>query len=53
MQNTIASFKLASYSPDILIEIPKDLCTIYEFERAKEMIEVGRIETEKILDSLV
>ena len=53
MQNTIASFKLASYSPDILIEIPKDLCTIYEFERAKEMIEVGRIETEKVLDSLV
>ncbi|PLX87752.1 MAG: serine protease [Desulfuromonas sp.] len=50
MQSTIASFKLAAYSPDIVIEIPKAICTIYEFERAKELIEVGRAETERVLD---
>ena len=44
MQSTIASFKLADYRPDILIEIPKDVCTIYEFERATELIEIGRQE---------
>lgn len=44
MQSTIANFKLAAYKPDILIEIPKDVCSIYEFERAKELIEVGRRE---------
>ncbi|MFK5927075.1 MAG: patatin-like phospholipase family protein [Desulfuromusa sp.] len=44
MQSTIASFKLASYSPDIVIEIPKDACNIYEFERAAELIEIGRRE---------
>ena len=44
MQSTIANFKLAAYKPDILIEIPKDVCSIYEFERANELIEVGRRE---------
>ena len=42
MQSTIASFKLAAYQPDLLVEIPKDVCTIYEFERAEELIEIGR-----------
>jgi len=45
MQLTIANFKLAAYRPDILIEIPKDVCNIYEFERAGELIEIGRRET--------
>ena len=44
MQSAIASFKLADYKPDILIEIPKDICSIYEFERATELIEIGRYE---------
>ena len=44
MQSTIANFKLAAYMPDILIEIPKDVCSIYEFERASELIEIGRRE---------
>ena len=33
MQSTIANFKLAGHSPDVLIELPKNICTIYEFER--------------------
>ena len=45
MQSTITNFKLAAYKPDILIEIPKDVCTMYEFERAEELIEIGRRET--------
>ncbi|HEY5674720.1 MAG TPA: patatin-like phospholipase family protein [Malonomonas sp.] len=49
MQNSIARFKLASYSPEILIEIPRDICTIYEFDRAKELIQIGRQLTEKAL----
>jgi len=52
MQGTIAAFKLAAYSPDLVIEIPKDTCTIYEFERAKELIEIGRNEAERVLDGV-
>jgi NTE family protein len=42
MQNAIARLKLAAYSPDIVIEIPRDLCTFYEFYRAGELIDFGR-----------
>ncbi len=51
MQNNIALFKLAAYSPDVLIEIPKDSCNIYEFDRAKELIEIGREQAEQALKS--
>lgn len=47
MQNNIVRFMLAAYSPDILIEIPKDCCTIYEFDKAPELIEIGRAHAEK------
>lgn len=42
MQNTIARMKLASYSPDVVIEVPRDACLFYEFYRAEEMIALGR-----------
>lgn len=50
MQLTIANFKLAAYAPDILVEIPKDACSIYEFERAEELIAIGRREATARLD---
>ena len=49
MQNKISRFKLASYSPDLIIEIPKDYCGIFDFHKAKQMVEVGRIITKKTL----
>lgn len=49
MQSTIAGFKLASYTPDLIIEIPKNVSSIYEFERAKELIEIGRCRAEEVL----
>lgn len=42
MQNTIARMKLASYNPDVIIEVPGDACLFYEFYRAEEMITLGR-----------
>lgn len=41
MQNAIAALKLASYAPDVVVEIPRDTCSSYEFYRAREIIEVG------------
>lgn len=41
MQNAIASMKLASYRPDVVVEIPRSACLAYEFYRADEMVEVG------------
>jgi predicted acylesterase/phospholipase RssA len=41
MQNTIARLKLASYAPDIMIEISGNACGYREFWRAKELIALG------------
>lgn len=41
MQSSIARQKLAAYPPDILIEIPRNVSTILEFDRAKELIGLG------------
>lgn len=45
MQTTIARLKLAAYSPDVTIEIPRNACAYYEFWRAEEMIALGRERT--------
>jgi NTE family protein len=41
MQNTIARLKLAAYSPNVVVGMPRDVCNFYEFYRAQELIEIG------------
>lgn len=41
MQNAISVMKLAAYAPDVLIEVPRDVCDAHEFHRAAELIEIG------------
>ena len=42
MQANLAHLRLAANRPDLLIEIPRNACAIYEFYRAEEMIALGR-----------
>jgi NTE family protein len=49
MQSTIARQKLAAYPPDVTIEIARNACGTLEFDRADEMIELGRIKAEESL----
>ena len=41
MQSSIARQKLAAYPPDKVIDIPRNACTLLEFDRAEELIELG------------
>ena len=41
MQSTIARLKIASYPPDVEIEIARNACGTHEFDRAAEMINLG------------
>jgi NTE family protein len=41
MQGAIARQKLAAYPPDVIIELPRNICGMLEFDRADEMIELG------------
>lgn len=42
VQATLTRFKLAAQPPDLLIQVPRDACSFYEFERARRMIDLGR-----------
>jgi len=49
MQTTIARYKMAGYSPDITVNIPRDTCSFFEFFRAGELIELGYSRAEAAL----
>lgn len=53
MQSTIARLKLAAYSPDITIEIPKNAGGVFEFYHADKMIALGRNRAKEILSPVV
>ena len=42
MQDTIASLRMSAYSPDVLIEIPRNACGFFEFWKAEGLIALGR-----------
>ena len=51
MQGSIARLKLAAYSPDLVVEIPRDACSFFEFHRAAEMSDLGYRKTIDALDT--
>ena len=50
MQSVLLRYRLASYPPDVLVEVPKDACRSLDFHRAAEMIDLGRRLTAEALD---
>ncbi len=47
MQNTIARLKLAAYSPDVMVDVPRNACAFHEFWKAEELIALGRERAER------
>jgi NTE family protein len=50
MQASLTQYKIAGYPPDVVIDVPKRLCRFFEFQRAPELIELGRIVASDTLD---
>lgn len=50
MQASLTQYKIAGYPPDVLIEVPRRLCRFFEFHRAPELIELGRMVASDALD---
>jgi NTE family protein len=50
VQETITRLKLAAQPPDLLITIPRNICTFYDFHRAQTVIEWGRSRTREALE---
>jgi NTE family protein len=53
MQSNLSRLRLAAYAPDLLIQMPRNLSTAYEFYRARELIELGRARTRQALEDWV
>ena len=51
MQAQISRMHLALDPPELVIRIPRDACLFYEFWRARELIQIGRVEADKALDA--
>ncbi|WP_068473344.1 patatin-like phospholipase family protein [Saccharicrinis aurantiacus] len=41
MQEQISKTSIAAIKPDVLIKIPRDICSTFEFHKSKEMIKLG------------
>ncbi len=52
MQGAIARHKLAAYPPDVTVEIARNACGTLEFDRADEMIELGRRKAKMAIDRI-
>jgi NTE family protein len=53
MQGAIARMKLATYVPDKVVEIPRDACTFFEFDRAEELADLGYKVACSAIDELI
>ena len=51
MQSNMSQMRLAAFQPDLLIEMPANVAAVYEFHRARELIEIGRTHTSEVLDA--
>lgn len=50
LQHRLTTYALVRTPPDVLIQISKDCATVFEFYRAKELIEYGRAVCREALD---
>lgn len=50
MQTSLTRYKIAGYPPHVVFDIPRRLCRFFEFQRAPELIELGRMVASDTLD---
>jgi len=42
MQQSLTKYRLGGYPPDMVIEVPRNVCETFDFHKAAEVIEAGR-----------
>lgn len=50
MQGALTRLRMGGYEPDLVIQIPRNVCRMWEFHRAKGLIEFGYQRTLEALD---
>jgi NTE family protein len=49
-QDRLTELMIENYSPDLLIELPRNTCNVFEFYKANELIEAGKTAYKKCRD---
>ncbi|GAA1744735.1 MULTISPECIES: patatin-like phospholipase family protein [Dietzia] len=50
MESIVTAYRMAGNRPDVLVEVPSDACSTFDFHRADELIALGRRLTAEALD---
>lgn len=50
MESLVTGYRMAGNRPDVLVEVPSDACSAFDFHRAEEIIALGRRLTAEALD---
>ena len=48
-QSVLSKYYIQNHKADIVIEISRESCSFYEFTKAYEMIEIGKLSTKEVL----
>lgn len=51
MQANLSRLRLAAYQPDLLVQMARNVSSVYEFYRARELIDLGRERTRIALEN--
>ena len=52
MQRSLTQYRIGGYPPDVMIELPKNICSSFDFHKAGVLIPAGRAAAERVLDQL-
>ena len=50
MQRSLTQYRIGGYPPDLVIELPKNICSTFDFHKARMLIDAGRNAAAAALD---
>ncbi len=52
MQDALTRYRIAGYPPDVMVNISMHVCSTFDFHKAAEVIEAGRIAAAEVIEDL-
>ncbi|WP_457597779.1 patatin-like phospholipase family protein [Hydrogenimonas sp.] len=52
MQDALTRYRIAGYPPDVMVDISMHVCSTFDFHKAAEVIEAGRMAAVEALDNM-
>lgn len=52
MQDALTRYRIAGYPPDVMVNISMNVCSTFDFHKAAEVIEAGRMAASEVIEEL-